>query len=111
MGKYCGTYAPAVGLILKCHAAGWGPGKIADQIGHAIERGWLPSCDPTKAPIGPSGAVVRNIIKRETESQKVHAHYLALLVYRRYVRRHPVISRPLDMGGLRDVWINGEVVS
>ena len=110
MGKYVGSSVGAVGLIMKCRAAGWSPGKTAREIKHAVSKGWLPPCDPTMSSQGPSAAVVRHIIKRETESEADHARTLTRLVYRRYVKRRPVVSRPIDMGGTRDVWIEDHVL-
>ncbi len=109
MGNYSGSFAPAVGLILKCHAAGWGPGKIAQEIGHAVEKKWLPPLGNDVFRQSPTKATVKYIIDRETESQEAHSRLLALAVYHRYVKRRPVVSRPIDMGGPRDVWIETDV--
>ena len=97
MGNYCGGYGPAVGLILKCHAAGWSPGKIANEIGQAVENGWLSRHG--RYPGYPSKSVVSYIIFRETVSLDRQA-------YRRYVKRHRNHGHPIAMSGARGVWIN-----
>ncbi len=105
IGAYRGSYKDAVGLILKCHAAGWGAGKISREIDHAVEKKWLPRLGNSILRGGPPVSTIRRIIEQETETQEARDRFLALATYHRYVKRCPVVSRPIDMGGPRDVWI------